>query len=158
MLGLSFPFFVSGQTVFYKYVNKNRNVHFTDRLESIPEQYRDQIKEYKEQGKPETVSPPAQKSGEPADKIKEAEEKKKEAEARALEEKRAGEEKLKAREEKEKRIAELQDQIRAKQEEQRNLRTTWMVYDRIKLNQLNEEIANLAKEVESLQKDVAEDK
>ena len=57
-----------------------------------------------------------------------------------------------------KRIANLQDQIRAKQAEQRNLRTTWMVYDRAKLNQLNEDIANLEKEIESLRSEMAEEK
>jgi len=158
-LTLAFPCLAPGQAVFYKYVDKTGNIHFTDRLESVPEEYRDQIKEYKGESKPEVISPPAQKEGGPPDeKIREAAERKKEAEARALQEKTAKEEKLKAREAKEKRIANLQDQIRAKQAEQRNLRTTWMVYDRAKLNQLNEDIANLEKEIESLRSEMAEEK
>jgi hypothetical protein len=97
-------------------------------------------------------------AGERAEKIRDAAAREKEAEARAPQEKAAQEEKLKAREAKEKRIAEMQAQIRAKQQEQRNLRTTWMVYDRAKLNQLNQDIANLEKEIESLRREMAEDK
>jgi len=147
------------QAAFYKYVDKNGNVHYTDRLESIPEEYQNQIKVYKEEGKTETTPPPAQKEGQDAaQKLREAEQKRKEAEVQALQEKSAQEEKLKARQEKEKRITELQAQIRARQQDQRNLRTTWMVYDRMKLNELNQEITNLEKEIESLQRELAGEK
>ena len=88
--------------------------------------------------------------------LKEAEEKKKEAEEKALQEKAAREEKLKEEKEIQDRIADLQQQIRAKQEEQGKLRTTWMVYDRIRLNQLNAEIAGLVQQINSLQQQLAE--
>jgi len=145
------------EAAFYKYTDKNGVVHFTDRLESIPSEYRNQIKEYKEIKQPE--APPAPEKGEgkaPVDaererQLREAEQKKKEAEAQA-----ALEEKLRIRQEKEKQIAELQEQITAKQKEQRSLRTNWMVYDRIKLTQLNEEIADLEKKVEEIKKEISE--
>jgi len=143
------------QSTVYKYVDKNGNVHFTDTVESIPEQYRNQIKTLKEPKYPEKSLAPA---GEETRKVSDAEEKKKEEEAKALREKAAQEEKQQAVKEIENRITELQDQIRAKQQEQGSLRTTWMVYDRTRLNQLNEEIASLQKEIESLKQELAEKK
>ena len=143
------------QGTIYKYIDKNGNVYFTDNAESIPEQYRNQIKILNEPKSPETKTSPAE---EQPRKITDAEEKKKEEEARALREKAAQEEKQKASKEIENRIAELQDQIRAKQQEQGSLRTTWMVYDRIRLNQLNDEIASLQRQIESLQQELAEKK
>ena len=149
---------VPAQAAFYKYVDKNGNVHFTDRLESIPEEYRNQMKVYREEVRPETPSSPAKEESQgSAAKLGETEQKGKEAEAKALQDNAAKEERLKAREAKEKSIAELQAQIRAKQEEQRSLRTTWMVYDRVKLNQLNEQISALEKEIESIQKELTEE-
>lgn len=140
---------------FYRYTDKNGVVHFTDRLESIPSEYRNQIKEYKELKQPE-ASPTSEK-GESKDpgaaererQLREAEQKKKEAEA-------AQEEKLRTRQAKEKQIAELQEQITARQKEQRSLRTNWMVYDRIKLTQLNKEIEGLEKQIAALQKELSE--
>jgi chromosome segregation ATPase len=145
------------QSTIYKYIDKNGNVHFTDNAESIPEQYRNQIKILNEPKNPETKPAPAEE--EPR-KIRDAEERKKEEEGRALREKaaREREEKQKASKDLEDRITELQDQIRAKQQEQGSLRTTWMVYDRTRLNQLNEEIASLQKQIESLQQELAEKK
>ena len=143
------------QSTIYKYIDKNGNVHFTDNAESIPEQYRNQIKILKEPKSPETKPAPAEE--EPR-KIGDVEERKKEEEGRALREKAAREEKQQASKEIENRITELQDQIRAKQQEQGSLRTTWMVYDRSRLNQLNEEIASLQKQIESLQQELAENK
>ncbi len=140
------------QSTIYKYIDKNGNVHFTDTAESIPEQYRDQIRVLKEPKVPETKPAPAE---EEARKIRDAVEKKKEEEAKVLQEKAEKEEKLKARKEMEERISELQLQIIAKREEQRNLRTTWMVYDRIRFNQLNDEVAALEKEIESLRQEAA---
>jgi type IV secretory pathway VirB10-like protein len=152
----------SADAEFYKYVDKKGNVHFTDRLESIPEEYRNQIKEYKEMKQPEP--PPPQEKEESKDRaaaerdrqMKEAEQKKREAEAKAAEEKSLQEEKLRIRQEKEKQIEELQEQITARQKEQRSLRTNWMVYDRIKLNQLNQEIEGLEKQIAALQKELSE--
>jgi chromosome segregation ATPase len=143
------------QSTIYKYIDKNGNVHFTDNAESIPEQYRNQIKILNEPKNPETKTSPGEE--EPR-KIGDAEERKKEEEARALREKAAREEKQQAAKEIENRITELQDQIRAKQQEQGSLRTTWMVYDRIRLNQLNEEIVSLQRQIESLQQELAEKK
>jgi hypothetical protein len=154
---LASPWERYSEAAFYKYVDKKGNVHFTDRPESIPEEYQNQIKEYKEMKHPEV--PPPQEKGEPKDaaaaererQMKEAEQQKKEAEAKA-----AQEEKLRIRQEKEKQIAELQEQITARQKEQRSLRTNWMVYDRIKLTQLNQEIEGLEKQIAALQKELSE--
>ena len=163
LIGLpAVPWEGSAQGAFYKYVDKKGNVHFTDRFESIPQEYRNQIKEYKEIKPPE--APPPQEKGEPKDpaaaerdrQLQEAEQKRKEAEAKAAQERAAQEEKLKIRQEKEKRIAGLQEQITSRQKEQRSLRTNWMVYDRIKLNQLNQEIEDLEKQITVLQKELSE--
>jgi len=143
------------QSTVYKYVDKNGTVHFTDDVELIPQQYRNQIKTLKEPKYPETSLAPA---GEETRKASDAEEKKKEEAAKALREKAAQEEKQQAAKEIENRITELQDQIRAKQQEQGSLRTTWMVYDRTRLNLLNEEIASLERQIESLQQELAEKK
>ncbi len=159
---LAVPWERSSEAAFYKYVDKRGNVHFTDRPESIPEEYQNQIKEYKEMKEPE--APPPQEKGEPKDtatvererQMKEAEQQKKDAEAKAGQEKAAQEEKLRIRQEKEKQIEELQEQITARQKEQRSLRTNWMVYDRIKLTQLNQEIEGLEKEIAALQKELSE--
>jgi len=148
---LGFPWAPSAEAAFYRYTDKNGVVHFTDRLESIPSEYRNQIKEYKDMKQPE--APPPQEKGTSKDpgaadqerQLREAEQKKKEAEA-----------KQKAREEKQKQIAALQEQIAAKQKEAGSLRTNWMVYDRVKVNQLNEEIASLEKQIEALQNELSE--
>jgi len=143
------------QGTVYKYVDKNGNVHFTDSVESIPKEYRNQIKILKEPKPPETKLSPAEAEVPPT---KAAEEKKKEEEAKAAREKAAQEAKQQEIKEIEDRITELQGQVRAKQQEQGSLRTTWMVYDRIRLNQLNEEIAALQKQIESLQQELADKK
>ncbi len=145
------------QAAVYKYVDKNGNVHFTDRPESIPEEYRNQINVLKEEEK----SKPAFRkkegvAGEGERQSRGAEERKEEA--KTLQEKSAREEKWKEDQEIQNRISDLQDQIRIKQEEQRTLRTTWMVNDRIKLNQLNQEIAAMEQEIRSLQKKLGEEK
>ena len=163
LIGLmAVPWEGAADAAFYKYVDKKGNVHFTDRFESIPEEYRNQIKEYKEMKQPE--APPPQEKGEPKDPAaaerdrqqQEAEQKRKEAEAKAAQERAAQEEKQKIREEKEKQITELQEQITARQKEQKSLRTNWMVYDRIKLTQLNQEIADLEKKIEEIKKEMPE--
>ncbi len=142
----------SAQSSFYKYVDRSGKVIFTDRLEAIPQEYQEQVKVYKGESKAETPAPaPVENSENSPAKVKEA------GEGQKAAEKEAREKEVKIREERGKRITELQDQIRAKQQEQRNLRTTWMVYDRIKLNQLNEEIASLEKQIVSLKKEPAQD-
>jgi Domain of unknown function (DUF4124) len=151
----------SADAEFYKYVDKKGNVHFTDRLESIPEEYLNQVKEYKEMKQSEPPPREKEESKGPAAaerdrQMKEAEQKKKEAEAKAAEEKSLQEEKIRIRQGKEKQIEELQEQITARQKEQRSLRTNWMVYDRIKLNQLNQEIEGLEKQIAALQKELSE--
>jgi type IV secretory pathway VirB10-like protein len=152
----------AAEAAFYRYTDKNGVVHFTDRFESIPPEYRNQIKEYKETMPPE--APPPQEKGaskEPgaADResqLRETEQKKKEAEAKAAQEKAAQEAKQKARQEIQKQIADLQEQIAAKNKEAGTLRTNWMVYDRYRVTQLNEEVASLEKQIEALQKELSE--
>jgi hypothetical protein len=147
------------EAAFYKYVDKNGGVHFTDQIDSIPPEYRHQIKEYRDRQPAETPSPKENEaSKEPGAaererQLKEAEQKK-EAEAKAQQEKAAREEKEKVLKEKE--ISGLQEQITAKQQEQRSLRTNWMVYDKIRLNQLNEEIAGIEKQIEEIKKETPE--
>jgi len=154
---LVFPWASSAEAAFYKYTDKKGVVHFTDSLDSIPAEYRNQVKEYKEIKQPEASPPPQKGAGKDpgaADQerqLREAEQKKKEAEANA-----AQEAKQKAQAEKQKQIAALQQQIAAKQKEAGSLRTNWMVYDKIKMNQLNEEIASLEKQIEALQKESPE--
>jgi chemotaxis protein histidine kinase CheA len=160
LASLAWPSWV--EAAFYRYTDRNGVVHFTDRFESIPPEYRNQIKEYKEIKQPETSPAPEKaekKDPEAAERerqLREAEEKKKEAEDKAAQEKAAQEEKLRIRQEKEKRIADLQEQVTVRQKEQRSLRTNWMVYDRIRLAQLNQEIADLEKQITALQKELSE--
>jgi len=154
---LAFSWVPSAEAAFYKYTDKKGVVHFTDSLDSIPAEYRNQIKEYKEIERPEAPPPPEKgTSKEPGAsdqerQLREAEQKKKEAEAKA-----AQEVKQKAQAEKQKQIAALQEQIAAKQKEAGSLRTNWMVYDKIKMNQLNEEIASLENQIEALRKESPE--
>ena len=146
------------QAAFYKYVDKNGTIHFTDRLEAIPKEYRNQINIFKDEEKPKPGFPKKERITEEQDrKIREAEEKKK-AEAKALQDKSAREEKVKEEQEIQNQIAGLQDQIRGRQEEQKSLRTTWMVNDRNRLKQLNQEIAALEQEVRSLQQKLGGEK
>jgi len=143
------------QALFYKYVDKDGNVYFTDRLESIPEEYRNQIKVYKgeEKTKP-AFSKEQEATEEQKRRLREAEEKKREEAEKALRAKEAREKKLKEQKEIQDRISDLQKQIWAKQEEKESLRTTWMVYDRIRLYQLNTGIAALVQEIQSLQQEL----
>jgi len=156
---LASPWAPLAEAAFYRYTDKNGVVHFTDRLESIPPEYRNRIKEYKEIKQPE--APPPQEKGatkepgaaERERQLREAEQKKKEAEAKAGQEKAAQEAKQKAQAEKQKQIAALQEQLAAKRKEAESLRTNWMVYDRIRVTQLNQEIASLEKQIEAIQKE-----
>jgi len=168
LLLLSFILFwpTSVEADFYKYVDKNGTVHFTDRYESIPKQYRNQIKTIQERPSPQVPAQPSEEKEkkedegavkEKASQSKAAEEKKKEAEARSAREKEERERKLKARQDKEKQIDDLRKQIEAKEQEIKSLRTTWMVYDRANLYRLNHEIDALKKEVRSIQDALVEE-
>ncbi|MDP3038416.1 MAG: DUF4124 domain-containing protein [Deltaproteobacteria bacterium] len=164
------PFFLtSAGAAYYKYIDKNGTVHFTDRYESIPQEYRDQIKTIREEPKPQLPPPPTElhekkRGGESAaeerpGKVQETEQKEpKEAEAIEARKKEAAEKKLKAIEEKEKRIEELQKQIEDKRKQQRSLRTNWMVQDRNIIIRLNQEISVLEKKIKAIQDELAEGK
>jgi len=144
------------QSAFYKYVDKKGNIHFTDKLDSIPKEYRNQIKVYKEKEKPKPAFSKEQGVTEEQNRrLTEANEKKKEEEEKALQEKAARERTLKERQEIRDRIIDLQEQIKTKQEEQGSLRTTWMVNDQNRMNQLNAEIAAIEQEIQSLQQEFA---
>jgi hypothetical protein len=159
---------VGVEAAIYKYTDKNGGVHFTDRFESIPKEYRDQIKTIPV----ETPSPPAAPSTQKEtgmekaleeEKKKEAgvekaldEEKKKEAALKAALEKAACEEKkLKSRGEKVDRISELQKEIENRRQEMQSLRTTWMVYDRNTIYRLNNEIAEIQQQIGAIQQEMA---
>lgn len=162
MIPGSLPF---ADTTFYKYIDKNGTVHFTDRYESIPLEYRDQIKTLRE---PQSSTPSLPPGGqekkkeaesaieEPAAKPQELE--RKEAERNEARRKEAEEKKLKAVEAKEKQIADLQKQIEDKRRQQRSLRTNWMVQDRNIILRLNQEIADLEKRIKVIQEELAEGK
>lgn len=156
----------SAGSAYYKYVDKEGNVHFTDRYETIPEEYRNQIKIIKEKRDDLTPEQPLlekkiekgerQRPEEQVHKEREDEQKKIAAEQEALKKKEAQEAKLKAREEKEKRIEELTKQIEAKRQQQKILRP-WMVNEGRIFRQLNQEIETLHKEIQSIQKELAAD-
>jgi len=164
---LSFlPTFADADT--FKYIDKNGTIHFTDRYESIPQEYRNQVQVIKEPA-PQAPSQPVegvegQRKGAaaaegPAQKeMKEIEElKKKEVELKAAREKEAKEReaqerKLRARQEKERQIEELRRQIEAKQAEQRTLYSNpLLVRDRNRFIILNQEINELYQQVQTLQ-------
>ena len=149
------------QAAFYKYVDKDGNVHFTDRLDSIPEEYRNQIKVYRGEEKPKPALPKEQGVTEEQNRglretegEKKEEQKKKEEEQKALQEKAAREQKLKERQEIQDRISSVEEQIRAKEEEKAPLWSSGMVNDRLRLNQLNAEISDLVRELRSLQQEL----
>lgn len=158
---LSWPFLCAAAT--YRYIDKNGTVNFTDRLESIPGEYRDQIRILPDRGSsPAQGQPSGEVSGgrspgtdESSRKIEE--EKQKQGEGSTVaQEKEERENKEKARQEKEKRVDELREKIASKQQEQRNLRTNWMVYDRMRINQLNQEIEGLTQEIQSLREELGD--
>ena len=156
----------SAGAAYYKYVDKHGTVHFTDRYESIPQEYRDQIKTFREEPKPQPAPPTPElrekkRVGEPAAEdraSKVGETGQKEAQAIEARKKEAEEKKQKAIEEKEKRIEELQKQIDDKRKQQRSLRTNWMVYDRNTIIRLNQEISVLEKKIKAFQDELAEGK
>jgi hypothetical protein len=150
---------ISADADFYKYIDKNGTTHFTEYYESIPKEYRNQIKTIREETRPQA---PAQskegaekkEGGEAAAEEKAAKEKEaalKAAREKAAQEREAQEKKLKARQEIEKQIEELRKGIEARQAEQRSLFTTWMVRDRNVITRLNQEIEELSKQIRELQ-------
>jgi len=159
LIVLPWPFLSAAAT--YRYLDKNGTVIFTDRLESVPPEYRNQIRTLPDRGgSPGRGQPsgeiPAGGSGaaeEPSKKIEE-ERRQQEETAAVTREKENQDRKEKDRREKEKRIQELREKIASKQQEQKSLRTHWMVYDRIRLNELNKDIEGLSKEVQSLQEEM----
>jgi len=173
-LPIFFPFFFSfvllafwpGEaiSVYYKYVDRDGNVHFTDQYETIPPEYRKQVEtvtEKRDELTPEQLLQEKKKeeaeerrAEEQARKDEAERQKKIAAEEEALKEKEAQEAKIKARQEKEKQIEELSKQIGAKQEQQKNLRL-WMVNERRVFFQLQDEIETLSKEIQSIQKELS---
>ncbi len=157
-LGIAFSILEAAEI--YKYIDDKGVTHFTDRFDSIPVKYRQQIKIIKEQP-PTPVLPPASELAK--EKVAEAE--------KTLPQKIEippgkgeiipsvkEEEKLKAREEKEKQIAELKQQIEEKRKQQRSLRTNWMVYDRYAIVRLNQEIETLETQIKVLQRELEEER
>jgi hypothetical protein len=154
-----FPLCAEG--AMYKYVDKKGTVNFTDCYDCIPKEYRNQIKRLREEPGPKTPGEPLVERGkggtaesapkEGASPSREADQERREAEQKAASEKAEQERRLQERQEKEKRMAELTEQIAAREEEIKNLRTTWMVYDRTKLYTLTGEIEDLKKEIQSIQ-------
>jgi len=157
-----FPFCPGpAEATIYKYVDKKGIVHYTDRYESIPQEYQKKIKIIKEEKKDTT---PAQKPASAEDKRREerpsaaesigkmplAEQNKAEVSEKEASAIQADQQKLKLQEEKEKRILELQEQIAAKQQEAASLPTNWMVKDRNTLNRINQEISNLERDIQSV--------
>jgi hypothetical protein len=146
------------EAAIYKYIDKNGGVHFTDRFESIPKEYRNQIQTLPMETPPQpAAAPPVKENKKEADLEKALdEEKKRDAALKATLEKAVCEEKkLKGREEKVNRISELQKEIENRRQEMQNLRTTWMVYDRNTIFRLNNEIGEIQQQIQGIQQEMA---
>jgi hypothetical protein len=155
-----FPLATPAAERYYKFVDKEGTVHYTDRYEAIPPAYRERIQIVKEM--PVATSPPSavteKKDGERGGEEKSpgrlgTDPQKAQEEAR----REAEEKKFKEELEKEKRVEELRKEIDAKVQEQKGLRTNWMVFDRIRTNQLNQEIDGLQKEIKSIRGEKTEE-
>lgn len=150
---------IAGAAEIYKYIDDKGITHFTDRFESIPVEYRQQMKIIKEQPSSPISTPTAEPAKEKSEDLSKTPPQKIEVPAQSgqiiLSVK---EEKLKAREEKEKQIAELKQQIEEKRKQQSGLRTNWMVYDRYAIIRLNQEIEALEKQIKVLQGDLEEER
>jgi len=161
ILSCAFGTFSQSEAAIYKYIDRQGSVHFTDSLESIPREYRNQIQTLPEEKIPQSTEKPAaepEKKQEEKSRPAAAEAAQKQAREQALQEKQAEERKQKAFDEKVKRIEELKKEIETRQKELQGLRTTWMVYDRNTVNRLNKEIADRRKEIEKIQGELAEEK
>lgn len=151
---------IAGAAEIYKYIDDKGITHFTDRFESIPVEYRQQVKIIKEQPSSPISAPAAEPAKEKSEDLSVTTPQKKEGPAQIGEIKLSvkEEEKLKAREEKEKQIAELKQQIEEKRKQQMGLRTNWMVYDRYAIVRLNQEIEDLEKQIKVLQRELEEER
>lgn len=160
LIALSLIGGIASAAEIYKYTDDKGVTHFTDRFESIPVKYRQQIKIIKEQPSSQISAPGTEPTKEKSEELGKIAPPKIEIPAKSggiiptVEE----EEKLKAREEKEKQIAELKQQIEEKRKQQRSLRTNWMVYDRYAIVRLNQEIEALEKQIKVLQRELEEEK
>lgn len=157
ILGLICP--MVGAAEIYKYIDNKGVTHFTDRFESIPVEYRPQIKIIKEQPSSPISPPAAEPPKEKRENLGETTPPKTEPPLGRREIiPAAEEEKIKAREEKEKQISELRQQIEEKRKQQKSLRTSWMVYDRHAIVRLNQEIEALEKQIKVLQRELEEER
>jgi chromosome segregation ATPase len=146
-----------GEGAIYKYKDKNGTTHFTDRYESIPREYRNQIETIRETAKPDRVPQPAEEQAKEEGKAKPAEAAAGVAEKeKALKQMAEQEAKQKEFDEKVKRIEDLKKEIADREKELQGLRTTWMVFDRQAVFRINQEIAELRSEIEEIQKELAE--
>lgn len=160
LIALSLICSVVGAAEIYKYIDDKGVTHFTDRFESIPLKYRQQIEIIKPPSSFPISTPTAEPAKEKSEDLGKTIPAKIEAPAQGGEiiPSAKEEEKLKIREEKEKQIAELKQQIEEKRKQQRNLRTNWMVYDRYAIIRLNQEIEALEKQIKVLQRELEEER
>jgi hypothetical protein len=154
----------SVQGAMYKYADKNGTVIFTDCYDCIPQPYRDRAQKIRDMApfsarpteggkevpenrdggnvsRPEPGNPAGEKIAGESGRGREEKEKN----ATAIREKQA-------------RLEELNARVAALQQEKSSLRTNWMVFDRIRFNQLNQEIEALQKEIQDLQSEIEEDR
>ncbi len=160
IIGGGFLFLGETAAEIYKYVDSKGVTHFTDRFESVPPEYRHQIKVIKEQPPSQVSTPVAEPAPEKTADADKSAPPKLEVPPGSRDKIPTGpeEEKFKARQEKEKQIAELKQQIEEKRRQQRSLRTNWMVYDRYAIVRLNQEIEALEKQIKVLQREMEEEK
>ncbi len=148
------------QGAMYKYVDKNGTVIFTDCYECIPQPYRNQVQKIREV-EPPPASREAGKEAAPEEGRKAVNPEPRKAEGeRAAEGSHGtegqGKKKSAALREKEERLEALRTRLQAVMQEKAGLRTNWMVFDRIRTNQLNQEIESIQKEMEALQAEIQE--
>ncbi len=144
--------------VYYRYTDKNGTVHFTDRYEGIPAEYRNQVQTIRARSlavpaSPPIVEPSQRRGGDEQPRQPSPGSPEREAEEKAIRE--AEERKLQARLEKEKQIEALKKEINSRIDEQKKLRTNWMVYDRAIIYRLNQEIEGLQKQIQAIQEEIA---
>ncbi len=151
----------SGEANIYKYVDRKGIVHFTDRYESIPREYRGKIIIIQEKKKEEAVpaqTPPVmgdKKKEEPSLHVSVANVPARPSSSEQQDTKISPEEqqKLQQQQDKERRIEEVRKQIASRQEEVAKLPTNWMIRDRNNLNRLNQEIAILERTLQSIEEE-----
>jgi hypothetical protein len=146
----------------YKYRDKHGTLIFTDCYDCIPGEYRNQVEKIRDaapaRAEERPNETPRKREGEATEKpgqgntpgAKTAEDLRREKETKekqdaVVREKRA-------------RLEELRMRLAAVQQEKASLRTHWMVFDKIRLNQFNQEIEDLEKEIQALQAEIEEDR